>query len=141
MGGAQWTSQTHWLTASPTCDWFGIECDIFDQKIVEIVLSNNNLVNSIPVEVNLLRDLRALWMNENRLTGIIPALAIGELPFLTALHLEDNMLNGTISEELRTNGKLCKWFLACSSWTLCRFCLLPTLFSFLQLLFSSKVMI
>mmetsp|Transcript_9837 Transcript_9837/g.22711 ORF Transcript_9837/g.22711 Transcript_9837/m.22711 type:complete len:247 (-) Transcript_9837:1390-2130(-) len=107
FGGEGWTNRTGWLTGNSPCDWFGITCDRLRNHVQEIDLSRNNLVGTIPPEINFLSDLRALWLRENKLTGTLPALALGTLPSLTILYLEDNMLSGTISADLRANGVLC----------------------------------
>lgn len=57
-GGEQWGTSTGWLTDAAECDWYTSStisriCD-FNGNIVELNLSGNNLVGSIPPELNLL---------------------------------------------------------------------------------------
>ena len=46
-GGASWRYNDKWLTDAPLDDWFGIVADDND-VIISIVLTNNNLVGSLP---------------------------------------------------------------------------------------------
>jgi hypothetical protein len=108
-GGEAWTTSTNWLSGEDVCTWYGVECDRFGEKLEEIDLTNNNLVGTVPNEVNYFQDLRSLWMRRNALTGTIPALALGQLPVLTILYLEENQLSGGVDASLRTNGVLSKF--------------------------------
>jgi hypothetical protein len=56
--GESWVNSTDWTTASPTCDWFGIECDATDRiRVVDVNLAENDLVGLIPSEIRGLGDL------------------------------------------------------------------------------------
>ena len=50
--GAAWTNNTDWLGAEGTeCSWYGVECDT-DGKVIGLNLKQNNLVGSIPNELD-----------------------------------------------------------------------------------------
>jgi len=105
-GGANWTHSDNWLTGSNFCDWYGITCDFFGMVLEEMDLSNNNLVGTVPDEINYFQTLRSLWLRQNDLTGTLPALPLGQLPVLTVLYLNENKFNGTFSTDIRANGVL-----------------------------------
>jgi len=104
--GQGWTNQTGWLTDTHSCTWFGVNCDRLNTALREIDLGDNNLVGTIPSEINMMSDLRSLWLRNNQINGSIPHLAIGSIPELTILYLENNQLTGQMSEDLRANGVL-----------------------------------
>jgi hypothetical protein len=108
-GGQGWTTSTNWLSGEDVCKWYGVKCDRFGEKVEEIDLTNNKLVGTVPNEVNYLQDLRSLWMRQNALSGTIPSLALGQLPVLTMLYLEQNQLSGGVDASLRSNGALSKF--------------------------------
>lgn len=108
FGGDGWINRGGWLSGADICSWYGVNCDRLGKYVHELDLSDNNLVGTIPSEINMLSDLRALWLRGNQLTGTIPHLAIGSLPELTILYVDNNMLTGTISTDLRANGVLSK---------------------------------
>jgi hypothetical protein len=74
--GKKWTSDRHWLSTSPVCSWYGIECLDLNADIGllrSLNLSSNALTGTIPHEIGLLGlDIRTLDMSENNLTGTIP---------------------------------------------------------------------
>jgi hypothetical protein len=56
--GGFWVNNTGWITVSPTCDWFGIECDATDRaRVVDLNLAENDLFGLLPSEMRGLRDL------------------------------------------------------------------------------------
>ena len=74
--GKTWTSDRHWLSSSPVCSWYGIECLEINADIGllrSLNLSSNALTGTIPDEIGLLGlDIRTLDISENNLTGTIP---------------------------------------------------------------------
>lgn len=113
-GGAGWKNNSEWLSAANHCDWYGVACcqDVpasrfcaeFDSlNLVEIDLYDNNLVGTIPHSFEVLTDLQSLFLNENWLTGEIPATAFGLLPKFQKLYLSNNKLSGKIPPGLHTN--------------------------------------
>lgn len=109
LGGDEWTNQTNWLSEKPVCAWFGVTCNRENSKIEILKLDNNNLSGNIPNEISLLTDMFSLSLMNNKLTGTIPAIALGSVPHLTSIYLSRNKLNGTVEKELRNNGVLCKF--------------------------------
>ena len=105
-GGWNWKNTTNWLSGEDICNWHGVLCDRLRNRVEEIDLTQNNLVGSLPNELNLFQDIRSLWLRRNALTGTIPALPIGQLPLLTSLYLDENQLTGTVGADLRANHVL-----------------------------------
>ncbi|KAJ4835745.1 hypothetical protein Tsubulata_037146 [Turnera subulata] len=62
-------------------------------------LSNNQLVNDIPVEIGRCKTLRTLLLDGNSFSGGIPA-EIGQIPELCILDVSTNSLTGYIPKEL-----------------------------------------
>eukprot|EP00434_Breviolum_minutum_P035922 symbB.v1.2.031811.t1/scaffold3735.1/size51219/1 len=69
-----------------------------DQKVTEIKMNSVNLTGSIPEELNQLRSLRVLTLDDNQLHGKIPWLE--GMEFLEVLSLARNNLEGPIPETL-----------------------------------------
>lgn len=105
--GDNWTSADGWLSSDSECTWEHVYCDSFG-KIRELDLSNNNLVGTIPNEIVMLNFTQSIWLRENQLSGTIPNEALGSMPRLSILYLDNNHLTGTISVALRDNEVLSK---------------------------------
>ncbi|KAL0542008.1 hypothetical protein IC582_022094 [Cucumis melo] len=73
--------------------------------LVNIDLSGNHLVGSIPSEIILLKGLFGLNLSHNNLTGTIPA-EIGEMGVLESLDLSFNQLSGSIPRSISKLSKL-----------------------------------
>ncbi len=124
-GGTSWITQTNWLTGSPCDDWYGVTCDIADERVTALALSENNLSGGpLPAQIGGMSELTSLDLGGNLITGTIPtelsmlAQAInirldknsfsGEIPSslsdlapsLLFLYLNGNMLGGTVPEAL-----------------------------------------
>ena len=97
-GGADWGNASKWLTDEPLGEWNGVETDN-DGRVIELLLSRNNLWGSIPPEIGDLDQLRNLDLGSNLLTGPIPS-QLGNLPNLATLGLRRNRLTGPIPPEL-----------------------------------------
>ncbi|KAJ9169692.1 hypothetical protein P3X46_017854 [Hevea brasiliensis] len=69
------------------CKWNGIGCDA-SNRVVEIMLSNENLYGTLPSELSTLSHLQILYLQQNHLSGPLPSLA--NLSLLQELRLEDN---------------------------------------------------
>jgi len=106
-GGAGWKNKSGWLTSDNHCKWYGVSCcmevpaSLFcaehdHYSVSTIDLYDNNLVGTIPLSIELLKDLQSLFMNDNWLTGEIPARAFASLPKFQKLYLSNNKLTGTI---------------------------------------------
>lgn len=89
--GENWTDNTGWLGDEGTeCSWFGIACD--DGIVTQIVLSENNLVGTIPSDLHRLVDLTTLDLSDNLLTGRVPS-AIYRMSALETLDVSGNSLS------------------------------------------------
>jgi hypothetical protein len=73
------------------CEWAGISCN--DEEVAVIILSQINLVGSLPTELVYLKELQALSLYGNSLTGTIPE-ALLFLPKLVHFDLSENYLTG-----------------------------------------------
>lgn len=104
--GNKWTVSDNWLTIASACEWHGVYCDRFDETVNELDLPGNNLIGSIPPVINMLSNLLGVTFSTNKLAGTVPWLALGSIPSLSYISLNDNQLNGTISGDVRANGVL-----------------------------------
>ena len=91
--GVNWMVNTNWLTGQPLSTWYGLK--VYDNRVVQINLTNNNLAGSIPYEIENLTNLEVLDLGNNQLTGSIPA-GIYNLSSLSELSLYFNELTDTI---------------------------------------------
>ena len=121
-GGPDWRNNTHWLSAAPISEWFGVETDGNDRvtslnltqnrltgrilpalgqlgRLQELDLGFNNLSGEIPPELGQLFDLQVLDLYGTQLSGEIPT-ELGELTNLQELDLGFNNLSGEIPPEL-----------------------------------------
>ena len=96
--GANWTNKENWLTDEPLGKWYGVTVDQ-TQRVVELVLPENNLSGEIPPELGSLAQLEVLHLPDNQLSGKIPQ-EIGDLANLKRLWLSRNELTGEIPPEL-----------------------------------------
>ena len=103
-GGSNWTNNTNWLSDEPLEEWHGVITDA-GGRVTTLQLSENNLVGTIPTELEELTELRHLNVNFNNLNGSIPK-ELGQLAHLRYLQLDGNELTGTIPPELGELTKL-----------------------------------
>lgn len=93
-GGANWTTSTGWGGVRGTeCLWSGITCDGWG-RVVSIVLSNNNLVGTLPASLSTLTHLQLFQAGQNQLTGTIPQLSA--MQSLELFDVDRNQLTGAI---------------------------------------------
>jgi Leucine-rich repeat (LRR) protein len=100
--GDRWATNTNWLTDSDVCTWFigdevasnGCPAGIFQY----IILPENNLKGSLPIELAHLVDLLEIDLKVNLLTSIIPTEYFTDLS-LRVLDLFSNQITGTLSPE------------------------------------------
>jgi len=114
--GNNWTDNTGWLTeaefmANPTMSagtdlntWYGVTTDT-DGCVADLNLSNNNLSDNIPPELDNLGNLLYLNLQDNQLSGSIPS-ELGDLSNLIDLNLYNNQLSGSIPPELSNLNNL-----------------------------------
>ncbi len=99
-GGANWTRNDNWNTDVPVALWYGVSADS-DGRVTELLLEDNNLSGTIHQDIGELKRLEVLYMNDNSLTGTVPAEKLETLSSLKELALWGNTgLRGTITDEL-----------------------------------------
>jgi hypothetical protein len=93
--GAMWTNRANWNGAAGTeCTWHGVTCNSGGNRVTSISLDENNLIGTLPADLNALTDLAAFTIGGNQLTGAIPALT--GLTKLGHFDVSSNQLGGTI---------------------------------------------
>ena len=97
-GGANWTNNTNWLsTTEPVGNWHGVQ--VYNERVIALRLSNNQLTGTIPTQLGNLAELRFLYLRRNQLTGGIPA-EFGNLANLEQLAVDNNQLTGPLPRSL-----------------------------------------
>lgn len=73
-GGETWTKSGRWLNKDPTT-WFGTVWEEIEGKtrLVKLLLSSNNLQNELPEVFGAFTHLRVLNLDNNQMTGALPA--------------------------------------------------------------------
>lgn len=98
-GGGNWTNKTGWLGAAGTeCSWFGVTCGNGNTTVVGLNLAGNNLVGTLPAELQNLTNLTTLHLGQNNL-GTLPA-SLGNVTSLEELNLDYAGLTGPLPPEL-----------------------------------------
>eukprot|EP00762_Andalucia_godoyi_P008172 ANDGO_07420.mRNA.1 MDIS1-interacting receptor like kinase 2 len=104
--GPQWSPfnwgsplPSNFSTACCSLNLGGIFCEPGTGRVLEILLSSNGLVGTIPPSLGNLAQLEELWLDGNSLTGAIPS-SLGNLSSLEVLVLFLNQLTGSIPESL-----------------------------------------
>ena len=95
--GDQWKNNTNWCSDKPLNEWYGVSGS--NGHVESLLLSENKLSGSIPMEIGSLQNLTYLNLTQNELSGNIPS-SIGKLENLTTLALEANKLTGSIPIEI-----------------------------------------
>jgi len=85
--GAGWTNHTNWLTSAPLSTWYGVI--VAGGRIIQLNLTGNNLVGSIPASLGNATALEGLVLMNNELTGLIPS-SLNNIVNLTSIQLEEN---------------------------------------------------
>jgi len=118
--GDRWVVYDNWMTDTEVCEWHGVACDGGD--VVELDLNNNGLKGILASELNLLTSLTKLDLSANNIFAPIPTtlvstletlnlgnnIMVGSIPIeaytslanLKVLHLNDNLLTGSLSSEI-----------------------------------------
>ena len=106
LDGDNWQNNSNWLDVSGTeGSWYGVTLDSTETMVIELHLTNNNLVGIIPPEIGDLIYLNILDLsgevpnNTNIITGSIPP-EIGNLTNLTRISLAYTELTGSIPKEI-----------------------------------------
>ncbi len=102
--GSSWINNGGWLgDEGSECQWYGVNC--FDDTVVSLELSSNNLDGSLPQALLGLPSLRFLSLRNNNLQGGVP-FWLGDMPALEALDLGMNPLGGVVPGELLSSPTL-----------------------------------
>ena len=104
-GGANWTRKDNWLSNRPLGEWDGVIAHIYNGRVRNLQLINNNLTGSIPTQLGNLTEMIQLDLHHNDLSGSIPS-QLGNLSNLEYLALRANELSGPIPAELGNLSKL-----------------------------------
>ncbi len=88
------TAVLDWATAVNMDDWDGLTVAGTPARVTKLELPRRRLTGTLPTTLNSLTGLTVLDLNDNRLTGSIPALSA--LTRLTVLYLFVNRLTGSI---------------------------------------------
>ena len=106
LGGLNdWSENDSWLsTVVPVCEWKGVTCDSSNTAVLSLDLASNNMLGTMPEELNLLKYLQVLDFSGNAITGQLPP-EYSSLHELVELNLSGNLLTGSIPEEYGGYGK------------------------------------
>ena len=107
--GANWTTNTNWLSDKPLGEWHGVTTD-GNGRVTRLELFENRLSGTLPSELGNLTNLTHLWLYSNQLSGEIPS-ELGSLANLTELWLYSNQLSGSIPSELGSLANLTELWL------------------------------
>ena len=122
--GANWKTNTKWLTNAPIGEWHGVTTDgagrvtnlnlhsnslagtlpheIGDlDRMRELVLWNNDITGSVPYQVGYLTRLTKLWLSSNQFSGALPS-RMSDLTRLKQLRLSGNRFTGCVPPGLRS---------------------------------------
>lgn len=107
--GNQWINSAGWLEASKglnnnPCEWYGVTCNQ-DGRVVSIELSGNNLVGSIPVNLEYLDYLETMDVSSNQLVGTFPTQLL-QLENLRHLDLSNNQYETSLIFSNVSSSKL-----------------------------------
>ncbi|MCP5107555.1 MAG: hypothetical protein GY950_29475 [bacterium] len=105
--GDDWTDNTGWKDGTLESDgfaapgsegnWYGI--GVYEDHVISVGLSRNNLVGTLPAELGNLVQTYWLAVDQNQLTGSIPP-GLGNLSEMQYLSISYNELTGSIPPEL-----------------------------------------
>jgi len=107
-GGSGWTNP--WFTSDPVCMWPGVTLNA-NGNVTSLVLNNNGLTGNIPADIsNIAATLSVLQVDNNCLEGPITP-EIGDCLNLQTLFLDNNKLTGPIPESFGQLTSLLTLFL------------------------------
>lgn len=92
-GGDNWTDNTNWCSDKPLSEWYGVY--MWDGRVKNIILTDNNLTGQIPEQFGDLTGLEYLYLSSNKLEGNIPE-SLGNLAYLHDVQLNNNNLSGNL---------------------------------------------
>ncbi len=98
-GGGNWNNKTGWLGAAGTeCSWAGVTCGTGNTTVVALNLAGNNLIGTLPAQLQSLTNLTTLYLGQNNL-GTLPG-SLGSVVSLQVLNLDNAGLTGPIPSQL-----------------------------------------
>ena len=104
--GDNWTNNSNWCSDKPIHEWYGVGVvDYKFERVIHLLLDNNNLSGAIPKEIGILENLETLSLTHNKLEGVIPN-NIGNLKNLKEWWCDGNNLGGSIPESIGSLKKL-----------------------------------
>ena len=95
--GASWKENPGWLESDKPCYWYGVTCEA--GHVTELVLFDNGVSGTLPVEIRDLTNLRVIRMMKNQLIGSISP-ELGGFSNLMELDLGLNGFSGEIPPQL-----------------------------------------
>lgn len=95
--GESWSENTDWLSSSHECIWYGASCDE-SFHLIALDLESNNLEGQLPVELDLLVELRFLILSQNKISGTLPP-SYSKMDQLQNFIVFDNKLTGSVPSE------------------------------------------
>ena len=99
MDGPNWNNDTNWGSTKSLEAWEGVTTvNSAGNRVIQLDLSENNLVGTIPASLSNLDQMKYLYLADNKLTGPIPDLS--SFTDLTSLALDYNQFTGEIPKEL-----------------------------------------
>jgi hypothetical protein len=101
-GDRRWRSNSSWLSDDDECSWYSgnNESSVCGSEgYKELILGDNDLRGTLPLEVALLSSLEVLEMPRNILSGFLPT-TLGDMSNLREMQLLDNYLSGTIPSQI-----------------------------------------
>jgi len=101
--GDHWQDHTGWLVNRTPCSWYGVICQ--QGRVAELQLYYNELVGSLPPEIEKLAHLKSLYLDSNKLSGALPP-ELGNLTDLEVARLGKNQFSGIIPAEIANLQKL-----------------------------------
>lgn len=114
--GKQWENDSGWRIEKNECEWYGIECKIFDGVVSGLNLTANNLEGTLPTEIGELKGLDYIDLGSNRLKGFFPV-EIAKLQNVRRINLSKNNFQGNIPSEIRHVKVLNELFLSSNQFT------------------------
>lgn len=103
MGGSQWANAQNWMDGHP-CEspvWQGVICAMsrnpdasYSGSVTGLHLRANELMGTLPTELALCTGLNDLRLNDNSISGHLPA-SLGSLSLQT-VELHSNLISGTM---------------------------------------------
>lgn len=98
-GGANWKNNSGWGQTDDCCTWYGVyKCDS-SGNVVQLWLNDNRLTGIIPSSLGQLKRPIYIALQANSLTGSIPS-SLGNHLYLNELWLNRNKLSGSIPASL-----------------------------------------